>query len=955
MSVHETGKDGAANPLKQLAKYGQSPWLDFIQRSYTADGSLKKLVDEDGLKGVTSNPAIFQKAMGQGTDYDPQIRSILEHHIVDAGTLYETLAITDIRDAAKVLHPVYEQTKGVDGYVSLEVSPYLARDTHGTITEARRLWAAVDAANLMIKIPGTDEGTPAVRTAISEGINVNVTLLFSNEAYKKVLEAYIAGLEDRLAKGESVAGIASVASFFVSRIDVKIDGEIDRRVAAGDKDAAALKALRGKVAIANAKLAYEYWQGVVKSARWQKLAAAGARPQRLLWASTGTKDKSFSDVLYVDALIGEETVNTIPPKTFDAFRDHGTAAPTLTDDVKGAHAILAEAKRLGLDLDGVTGVLVDEGVKSFEDAFDDLLGSVAAKQAAFVGKKVTTTTLNLPAELDTAVKAELEAWRKGGKVRRLWAKDATLWTGKDEASWLKWLTIVDDQVQDLSKFEKFQAEVKARGFRDILLLGMGGSSLGPEVLSETFGKHEGFAHLYILDSTDPQQVKAFEDKIDISKTLFIVSSKSGGTLEPNILKAYFFDAARKVLGEKAGSHFVAVTDPGSHMEAVAKADGFWKIFYGEKQIGGRYSVLSDFGMVPAAAAGLPLKLLLESALRGEKSCAASVPPAQNPGVLLGSVLGVAAKSFGRDKVTILASPAIYDMGAWLEQLLAESTGKNGRGLIPIDDETAGPASAYGKDRLFVYLRLAEKPCAKQDAAFKALVAAGEPVVTIELHDRRQIVEEFFRWEFATAVAGSIIGINAFDQPDVEASKIETKKITTAYNETGKLPPYEPFAKDATFSFYADPKNAAALKDGKTAEGILKAHFARAKAGDYVALLAYIERDTATREWIQTVRLGIRDTLKLATAAEFGPRFQHSTGQAYKGGPDTGVFVQITADDAVNLPVPGEKYTFGIVKEAQARGDLEVLGERGRRAVRVHIHGDLKSGLEKLGQIIRAAV
>ncbi|MBY4639826.1 bifunctional transaldolase/phosoglucose isomerase [Gluconacetobacter entanii] len=955
MTAYDAGTSEAANPLKQLARFGQSPWLDFIQRSYTESGKLKKLVEEDGLKGVTSNPSIFQKAMGHGTDYDPQIRQILEHQIVDAGTLYETLAIHDIRAAAKVLHPVYEQTKKVDGYVSLEVSPYLARDTSATIAEARRLWLAVGAPNLMIKIPGTDEGAPAVQTAIAAGINVNVTLLFSLNAYKKVVEAYIAGLEDRLSRGESVTGIASVASFFVSRIDVKIDKEIDDRIAAGDRNATALKALRGKVAIANAKQAYEYWQGVVKSPRWQKLAQAGAMPQRLLWASTSTKDRTFSDVLYVDGLIGPETVNTIPPATFDDFRDHGKVAPTLTQDVAGAYKVISEARRLGLDLDGVTRILVDEGVRGFEEAFDALLGSIAAKQAAFLGHKLTTTTLNLPADLDAAVRAELETWRTQGNVRRLWNRDATLWTGHDEASWLKWLSIVDDQLLDLAKFEEFQAEVKARGFRDALLLGMGGSSLGPEVLSVTFGKHEGFPRLYVLDSTDPQQIRDFQDRIDISKTLFIVSSKSGGTLEPNILKAYFFAQAKKVLGDKAGSHFITVTDPGSHMEDVAKKDGFWKIFYGNKQIGGRYSVLSDFGMVPAAVAGLPLKRLLDSALRGEKSCAASVPPAQNPGVVLGTVLGVAARNFGRDKVTLLASPAIYDMGAWLEQLLAESTGKDGRGLIPIDGETAGPASVYGKDRVFIYLRLSEQPCEKQDAAFKKLIAAGEPVVTIELHDRYQIAEEFFRWEFATAVAGSIIGINAFNQPDVEASKIETKKITTAYNETGRLPPYEPFAKDGSFAFYADPKNAAALRVGHTAEGILRAHFARGRAGDYVALLAYIDRDTATREWLQQVRLSVRDGLKLATAAEFGPRFQHSTGQAYKGGPNTGIFLQITCDDEVNLPVPGEKYTFSIVKEAQARGDLEVLGERGRRALRVHIHDDLKSGLEKLAQAIKAAV
>ncbi|WP_323992948.1 bifunctional transaldolase/phosoglucose isomerase [Nguyenibacter sp. L1] len=952
--VQKTGVHGTTNPLKTLESFGQSPWLDFIQRSYTENGSLKKLVDEDGLKGVTSNPAIFQKAMGQGTDYDAQYKDILAHRIVDAGTLYETMAIDDIKAATKVLYPVYEATKGLDGYVSLEVSPYLARDTHGTVEEARRLWKAVDARNLMIKIPGTDEGAPAVRTVIADGLSINVTLLFSLDAYKKVLEAYIAGLEDRHAKGLPVSGIASVASFFVSRIDGKIDKKIDDRIAAGDKDAEALKALRGKVAIANAKMAYQHWLDVTASPRWQALAALGAQPQRLLWASTGTKDKAYSDVLYVEELIGPDTVNTIPPATFDAFRDHGKARASLTEDVEGARHVMAEAERLGLDLDGVTTSLVNEGVASFADAFDDLLGTVAAKQTALLGNALVKTTLSLPADLDKAVKASLDAWRKDGTVRRLWARDATVWTGKDEAEWLKWLDIVEDRLADLPALEAFQAEVKQKGFKDILLLGMGGSSLGPEVLSETFGKHDGFPHLHVLDSTDPQQIRAFEKKIDLANTLFIVSSKSGGTLEPNILKAYFFDAARKVLGDKAGSHFVAVTDPGSHMEAVARQDGFWKIFYGEKQIGGRYSVLSNFGIVPAAAAGVPLKLFLESALHGVKASAASVPPAHNPGVQLGTVLGVAATQFGRDKVTIVASPAIYDLGAWLEQLLAESTGKVGKGLIPIDDETLGAPALYGSDRVFAYLRLATHPSAEQDEAIRALAAAGQPVVTIDLHDKRQIAQEFFHWEFATAVAGAILGIDPFDQPDVEASKIETKKLTTAYNETGTLPAETPFATDGVFSFFADAANAAALK-GETLAGILKAHFARVGAGDYVGLLAYVERDYATRAWIQSTRLAIRDALKVATAAEFGPRFLHSTGQAYKGGPNSGVFLQITADDAADLPVPGEKYTFGVVKAAQARGDFDVLAERGRRALRVHIAGDLKSGLDALGKAIAAAI
>ncbi|AKR47874.1 bifunctional transaldolase/phosoglucose isomerase [Acetobacter pasteurianus] len=944
----------SANPLRALAKAHQSPWLDFIRRSFVEDGSLARLVQDDDIRGVTSNPAIFQKAMGEGTEYDAQMRDILAHEIVAPGVLYEKLAVADIKAAAHVLAPVYEQAHGKDGFVSLEVSPYLARDMEGTAHEAARLWADVAEPNLMVKIPATPESIPAIRASIAAGINVNVTLIFSLNAYKDVVDAWLSGLEDLKAKGGDLSRVASVASFFVSRIDSKIDAEIDRRVAAGDKDAATLKTLRGKVAIANAKMAYVYWQEMMQTPRWKALEDAGAQTQRLLWASTGTKDKAYSDVLYVESLIGPQTVNTLPPATMDAFRDHGTVAETLGTDIANARQVMEDTQRLGLDLEGITKTLVDEGVQSFADAFDGLLGSVAAKQATLLGDKLTTLKTSLPADFQEAVDKGLNAWRKDGSIRRLWAKDASVWTNGPEAKWLNWLNTVDDRLNHIGDLEAFQAEVKARGFHQVLLMGMGGSSLGPEVLAMTFGKHEGFGHLYVLDSTDPQQVAAFEKKIDPHHTLFIVASKSGSTLEPNIMLAYFQDLAKRALKEKAGSHFVAITDPGSKLEAYAKAEGFWKIFAGDPQIGGRYSVLSNFGMVPAAAAGVPLRLFLEDALRGVRMCDGSVPPVSNPGVLLGTIMGVAATQFGRDKLTIIATPQIMDFGAWMEQLIAESTGKHGKGIIPIDDETLGGPKRYGKDRLFVYLRLATEHRHEQDEAIATLIDAGQPVITINFHNKRQIAQEFFRWEIATAVAGAFLNIDPFDQPDVESTKIETRKLMEAYEKTGKLPAEEPFAQHGPLVFFADQANAAALK-GDTATAILKAHFDRVKAGDYVGLLAYIERNRETLEWIQHARLHVRDAKTIATAAEFGPRFLHSTGQAYKGGPNTGVFLQITADDARDLPVPGTGYSFGVVKAAQARGDFDVLAERKRRALRVHIKGNLKEGLAALASALHDAL
>jgi transaldolase/glucose-6-phosphate isomerase len=474
------------------------------------------------------------------------------------------------------------------------------------------------------------------------------------------------------------------------------------------------------------------------------------------------------------------------------------------------------------------------------------------------------------------------------------------------------------------------------------------------VFGITFGHRAGWPQLHVLDSTDPQQIKTFENAVDLPKTLVIVSSKSGSTLEPNILKAYFWARMSEAVGpEKVGQHFVAITDPGSHMQKVAEADKFRRIFYGNAQIGGRYSVLSNFGLVPAAAIGIDIRAFLKSTLLMVQSCSPGSPPLANPGVVLGVILGEAQRA-GHDKVTIVASPGIADLGAWLEQLLAESTGKQGRGLVPIDGEELGEPGVYGNDRLFVQLHANDAPDAAQDAALKVLEKAGQPVVRVTLNGHQEIGQQFFLWEFATAVAGSIIGIDAFDQPDVEASKIKTRELTDAFNKTGKLPDESPFATFDGVQLFADAKNAEALKGGSLVE-VLKAHFARVKAGDYIGLLAYVERNDAHRAALQSLRQMVRDRTHAAVAAEFGPRFLHSTGQAYKGGPNSGVFLQITADDAHDLAVPGESYTFSTVKAAQARGDFDVLAERGRRALRVHLGADVAADFTKLHEAISAAL
>jgi transaldolase/glucose-6-phosphate isomerase len=942
------------NPLKQLNDFGQSPWLDFVSRDLLRSGQLSKMIEEDGLKGVTSNPSIFEKAIGHGDDYDEMIRQAEAAGDLDPGALFEGLAVHEIRDGADAMRRVYQQTHGRDGYISLEVSPYLAMDTAGTIEEARRIWREVDRPNLMVKIPGTKPGIPAIRQMISEGVNINVTLLFSADAYSEVAEAYISGLEAYVAKGGDPHHVASVASFFISRIDSLVDDLLDKKIAAGGD--AKLAELKGKVAVANAKLTYQLYKKIYSDPRWKSLAQKGAQTQRLLWASTGTKNKAYSDTLYVDELIGADTVNTMPPPTMDAARDHGKPRASLDEDVTSAKAVMDALPKAGIDFHQVTSKLVDDAVRLFVDAADQLYGSVQKKRQMILGNKQNSMSYKLPAEIETGVKAAIEDWRKEGKVRRLWAGDASLWTGADEANWLGWLNIVYDQLKAVGQLEAFAQDVKSAGFSDVLLLGMGGSSLGPEVFEETFGSAPGFPKLHVLDSTDPAQVKHFENSVNLKNTLFIVSSKSGSTLEPNIFKAYFLEKAKQAHGSEAeaAKRFVAVTDPSSAVEKMAMAAGFRHVFHGLKSIGGRYSVLSNFGMVPATAIGVPPRKFLETTAEMVRSCAPSSPPAENPGVILGAIMGVCQRS-GRDKVTILASPGIADFGAWLEQLLAESTGKIGKGIVPVDAEPVGPPTVYGSDRLFAYTRLASDPDTEQDKAVAALEAAGHPVVRIIVHDKVQLGQEFFRWEMATAVAGSIIEINPFDQPDVEASKVKTRELTTAYEQTGKLPPEAPFYSGEGVQLFADPRNEAELKPAAASlTAALKAHLGRAKAGDYVALLAYIERTPTHIDLMQRLRRMVRDRKHLATCVGFGPRFLHSTGQAYKGGPNSGVFLQITCADKQDLEVPGAKYTFSIVKTAQARGDFDVLADRGRRALRVHLT-DLEAGLRTLTQSLEEAL
>lgn len=953
-------KAESQNPLKELARYGQSVWLDYIRRSLITTGELGRLIREDGLRGVTSNPSIFEKAISGSTDYTQALEELTKKGL-DSTAIYENLAVKDIQDAADFLRPVYEQSNRRDGYVSLEVSPYLANRTNETIAEARRLWKTAGRENAMIKVPGTAAGIPSFRQLISEGININVTLLFAQEVYEEVAEAYIAGLEEFAKRGGDLRRVASVASFFISRIDTLIDSQIAARLktAKTPQEQSMLRSLQGKVAIANGKLTYQRYQKIFNGPRWKALADRGAQTQRVLWASTSTKNPAYRDVMYIEELIGPDTVNTIPPATFDAFRDHGRVQPNLDQGIDAARETMENLAKMGISMKAATDQLTAQGVELFADAFDKLLEAIGKRSAKNVAGPVANLTYTLSGELQRAVEATLSDWKTHDKVKRLWARDASLWTNADESKWLGWLAITEDQIAHCEQFKEIAAEIRDAGFTHAVLLGMGGSSLCVEVLKLTFGNVAGYPQILVLDSTDPAQIRSIESQVDINKTLFIVSSKSGSTLEPNIFKQYFFERVKKAVGApEAGKRFIAITDPGSKMQQVAESDGFRHIFFGVPSIGGRYSALSNFGMVPVATQGLDIPKFLDRTEEMVHACASVVPADQNPGVILGAILGTLQRT-GRDKVTILTSPGIADLGAWLEQLLAESTGKEGKGLIPVDREEIGSPDLYGSDRVFAHLRLQSEEDSKQAGAVDVLAKAGQPVVRIIVPDTYDLGQEFFRWEIATAVAGSVIGINPFNQPDVEVSKIETRKLTAEYEKTGSLPAESPLFQGQDVKLFADERNATQLKQAAgrdaTLGGFIRAHLERLRAGDYFALLGYIQMNDAHEKRLQSIRHAVRDKKHVATCLGFGPRFLHSTGQAYKGGPNSGVFLQVTCDDAADLEVPGQKYTFGVVKAAQARGDFQVLADRGRRALRVHVGKDVSAGLAKLEQAVRQAL
>ncbi len=911
-----------------------------------ASGELKRLIDM-GLRGMTSNPSIFEKAIGTGTDYDDQLRSLIGTE-KSAEALFWDLAIEDIRNACDAFAPVFMAQGGHDGFVSLEVSPLLAHDTDGTIAMAKELWARVERPNVMIKIPGTAEGVPAIEECTFAGININVTLIFSIEAYEKAARAYIRGIERRIEAGLPVERISSVNSVFVSRIDTAVDKILQARI---DKGESALTPLLGKAGVAGLKLTYQRCREIFHGDAFARCRAAGANVQRPLWASTSTKNPHYDDLMYVENVVAPETVNTMPEGTISALLDHGEIkADTIDVDVDGARATFTALQDARISMFDVTHELQVDGVKLFADAYAALLGAIVykQKQLASGAERVMMALGAAQPQYDAA----LDALASKDFLKRLWAKDPTLWSDDPEAAKiithaLGWLDVPERSLECATEYRSFADDART-AFDAAVVCGMGGSSLAPDILAATFGSTRRSPKLFVLDSTCPEQIVELEAQLDVARTLFIISSKSGTTTEPNAFYAYFHAKVVKAVGAtNAARHFMAITDPGTPLDEEARRSGFRTCFHGDPAIGGRYSALSAFGMVPATVAGYDVTLLLDRGLGAMHATDKNIDLRQVPGVRLGAAIGGLA-THGRDKLTIVTHPAVKAFGAWAEQLVAESTGKLGKGVIPIEGEQLGAPEVYGNDRLFVYVGATlPDPDRIVEERLAALESAGHPVIRLAMNDPYDVGEQFYLWEVAIATAGSVLQIDAFDQPNVQESKDNTKALLEEYSHTGSIA--EPAAAASTdafdLSFLSGSAGAKSLRDV----------LAEVRPGDYVAITAYIARNAEHATALDATREAIRDGLRVATTVGFGPRFLHSTGQLHKGGPASVVMLQIVADSPLDFQIPGMHVGFRTLLAAQALGDWQSLEKRARRGARIHLKGDVEDALGRLRSTIEDAL
>jgi transaldolase/glucose-6-phosphate isomerase len=912
------------NLIQQMESIGQSLWYDNIERKKLEDGSILRMIQQGQIKGITSNPSIFEKAIANSKDYDVTLKPMAWAG-KNAEEIFWQLAVEDISTAAGFFSPVFETTTGKDGYVSLEVSPLLANNSAATLENAEQLWRRVGKPNLMIKIPATREGIPAIRKAIAAGINVNVTLIFSIERYSDVIESYLLGLEDRLQAGKDIAHIASVASFFVSRMDTKIDGILEKLIAEGILSSEDQNRLAGKAAIANARLAYRLFEEKFATERFVRLQQHGAQVQRPLWASTSSKNPDYRDVLYVEELIAPDSVNTVPPMTLTAFLDHGEATVRIRQALDEAAGLFKELESIGISLQMITDELEKEGVAAFSASYQSLLRSVENRRIS---------ALQELAGLKDEVSAQIVTLGANRFIERFFAKDASLWTadpaGQEEIrNRMNWVWTPYHALENISDFENFAQEYLAKGFTHAVLLGMGGSSLAPEVISRIVcSSSEPSANslkLLVLDSTDPQQVAKIEQAAPVEKTVYLVASKSGTTGEIQAFMDYFWEKVKAIRPGDPGAHFIAITDPGTRLAKTAQERKFSRIFHADSQVGGRNSALTMFGMVPAALMGVDLALFTQRAVRMADMCKVGNIEA-NPGFVLGVILGSAVLG-GRDKLTLITGNNWAAFGDWLEQLVAESSGKNGKGMLPVVNEPEYAVEKYLNDRLFIRL---EHNGEKQELVDK-LIKNGHPVISIHVNDTYDLAAQFYLWEVAVATACTVIGVNSFDQPDVQDAKLRTLAGLEAYRNAGRFPEVMLFAQYPRANVLGDlPPDVE--RRGSLLHLLFNTIEQQRKKVEYVAINAFLPKNAENEQVLQELRRRIGEKFNLPTTVGFGPRYLHSTGQFHKGGPNNGLFILLTAQRQIDLEIPGQGVTFSVFQRAQAIGDLQALEAKDRSVI-----------------------
>ena len=942
--------------LNEVKTAGASLWLDSLNRDMLLNGELAGMIKNLGVTGVTSNPSIFETAILKSSYYAGPIETLASGGAT-AEAIFETLAVEDIQRAADLLKGIYEETRGTDGFVSIEVKPSLARDPDKTVKEGERLFEKIGRRNVMIKVPATVEGVRAGGDLLKKGVNVNFTLIFSPDRYEEAVKAYIDALTWRVENGLPLDALASVASFFVSRIDTAADDEIETLMAAEDSfDSEELYdfagSAMGRTAIANSLVAYNKYSLIFSSREFLALREKGAMKQRILWASTGVKNQAYKDTLYSDALLLPDSINTLPGPALKAFIAHGDPdkAP-LPARMAAAESFFAKLESAGMDFRSILEFLEKDGVEKFSRAHDSLISHIEEKIRALLNTVPDgSPAFELPC---TDYGPALERLRRSDFVKRLWKKDAGIWkTGPEHVkiinNSLGWLDAPFRMLSRVKEIGRFRDEIMGEGFSSVVVLGMGGSSLAPEVMRTVFQSPKN-PKIHVLDTTDPGWILAVKEKLDIKKTFFIFASKSGGTIEPASQFKYFWGLLKKAGVKKPGKHFAAITDPGTSLAALAKEKNFRKVFINFADIGGRFSALSYFGLVPAALCGADIKRLLEGAIDTANMCK-DPEIIKNPGALLGALLGDMAIK-GRNKLTLIMPRKLEAFGLWVEQLVAESTGKEGKGVVPVCmEELSGPEN-YREDRFFVNTQLGALLEPDTAAKLGSLKMAGAPVYTMFIKDVYDLGGEFFRWETATVAACALLEIDPFDQPDVkEAKDLTVRVLETLISREQRPAPKPQFLTDklavfASKAVCAAPAGAAGL--GNTFQRL----FSGLKEKEYIALLAYLPNAPKVDAELKVLRETLRIGTGAATTLSYGPRYLHSSGQLHKGGPDTAFFVILTNEAQNDINITGEKYTFWQLEMAQAIGDFKALDSKNRRVLRVHLKYPLDKSLRYLNERI----